>query len=192
MAMNDRMYTRATTVCFTGHRPEKLPDGGDENSAAVRALKSMLYKSILDSIDDGYNCFITGAARGIDLWAAEIIISEKNSGKDISLVAAIPYKDHGIGFKGYDKWVLGNIYQKADEIVYVSDSYSKTCMKKRNEYMVKNSSRLIAVLGDYRSGSGQTVRLAQKENIDIIIIDTNNVSEAADLIKSAQLEFDIT
>ena len=37
--------------------------------------------------------------------------------------------------------------------------------------MIENSSRLIAVLGEEHSGSGQTVRLAEKVGLDIHCID---------------------
>ena len=65
---------RKRTVCFSGHRPEKLPLKGDSGATVIRYLKSILYKEILDSITAGYDRFITGLARGVDLWAGEILM----------------------------------------------------------------------------------------------------------------------
>lgn len=159
------------TVCFSGHRPEKLPDGGSECSQVIRTIKSILYKEILDSIDNGCTTFVTGLARGVDLWAGEMIMELKAQGMPLRLVAAAPYRAHGSSFKGKDRFVLGNIFLKADEIVYVCENYSRDCMRLRNEYMVDRSDKLIAVVSDYRSGTGQTIRYAERKRLEIKIID---------------------
>ena len=122
------MYEK--TVCFSGHRPEKLPNGGDENSIAISQLKSLLYKEIYDSI--------TG---------------------------------YGDNWRGYDKWALSHIIEKADEVVTICPEFEKSCMKQRNEYMVDHSSKLIAVVSNYRSGTGQTIRYAQKKGINVMTIE---------------------
>lgn len=160
-----------TTVCFSGHRPEKLPFKGDTNAPEIRMLISMIYKEIQNSIDEGYDTFITGVARGIDLWAGSLVADIKSNNPKIKLISAVPYTLYGKTWKGADKWNLCYIMQKSDEIFYVCDEYSKICMKKRNEYMVNNSSKLIAVINDYKSGTGQTVRYAQKNNLKIKIIE---------------------
>lgn len=176
---------KAKTVCFSGHRPEKLPDGGSESSPAIRVLKSLIYTEILNSVENRYDTFITGLARGVDLWAGEMILELKARGVPIKLVAAAPYRDHGSSFRGKDKFVLGNILLKADEIVYVSEKYSRDCMRLRNEYMVERSGKLIAVVSDYRSGTGQTIRYAERQRIKIKIINpalecgTNNCEKLA-------------
>ena len=174
-------FDRSKTVCFTGHRPEKLPCSGNDDALVTKAIKSMISKFVIDSIHDGYNCFITGVARGVDLWAGEIVLFEKSRFKDndIKLIAAVPYKDHGKGFKGYEKWQFGNILHKADEVIYVSEKYHKGCMRTRNEFMVDNSSRLIAAISDYISGSGQTVRMARDRGLDIKIVNIPEIEAAA-------------
>lgn len=179
------MITRETTVCFTGHRTEKLPDCGDENSPVTKAIKSLLYKAVSDCIDSGCRCFVTGLARGIDLWAGEIVLDQKARGKDVRLTAVFPYRSHGSSFKGYDKWALGNIVHEADEIVYASEEYTPYCMKKRNEYMVNRSGKIIAVVSDYRSGTGQTIRLAEKAGLDVILIDAAEISRQSEKYKDS-------
>lgn len=168
---------RAKTVCFSGHRPEKLPNGGDDFSQVTRILKSLLYKEIIDSVDEGYDTFITGLARGVDLWAGEMILELKARGMPLKLVAASPYREHGSSFRGNDRFILGNIMLKADEIVYVCENYSKDCMRMRNEYMVNRSGKLIAVVSDYRSGTGQTIRYAEKQQLEIKIINSGELDD---------------
>lgn len=175
--MNASDIQKNRTVCFSGHRPEKLPYGGSERCSVTRVLKSILYKTILDSIEEGYDTFITGLARGVDLWAGEIILELKAQGEKIKLVAAAPYKGHGKGFRSEEKFLLGNILLKADKTVYISETYSKGCMRMRNEYMVDHSGKLIAVISDYNSGTGATIKYAQKQGIITRIIDAKKLDE---------------
>lgn len=162
------------TICFSGHRPEKLPGLGDDYSPLTSVLKSLLFKEISLSLQEGYNCFITGLARGIDNWAADIIIDFKLHGNNIKLICVMPHKNYGTNWKGFDKWNLSHILEKADEVITISESYSRFCMKERNFYMVDHSDKLIALLKNERSGTGQTVRYAKKKGLEVKLIDLNN------------------
>ena len=174
--LNEALSDKERTVCFSGHRPEKLPDYGADFSQVVRVVKSILYKEILDSVKHGYNIFITGLSRGVDLWAGEIVLELQAKGYPIKLVAAIPFRGFGENYKDKDKFILGNILLKADEKVYLGESYTKGCLLRRNEYMVDRSGKLIAVVADYRSGTGQTIRYAEKQGIITRIIDAGKLN----------------
>lgn len=171
------MLLKDQTLCFSGHRPEKLPRGGDISSREVRTLMSKLFVEIENSYIKGYRNFVSGVAKGVDIWAAKYVISMKLTNPEIKLICAVPYRGYGDGWKDGDKSDLTWIFENADEIEYISDEYSKTCMKLRNEYMVDRSSKLIAVISDYHSGTGQTIRYAQKNNLDVSIIDANQIPE---------------
>ena len=85
--MNDsKSDLKRHRCCFTGHRPEKL--GVSEARA-----KALLKSAIQQAIYDGYVTFISGMGRGIDLWAAEIVIEEREKNDNIHLVCASPF--HG-------------------------------------------------------------------------------------------------
>lgn len=167
------MIDKSKTCCFTGHRPEKIYGGGDINSIHIRRVLSVLRTAIDEAVEEGYTTFITGMARGIDLWASRFVIELKAKNPDIKLVCALPYRDHGKDFEFEDKWNHMLAMSVADMVVYVSETYSDDVMKKRNQYMVDNSSKVIAVIGDYRSGTGQTLRYAQKKGLKTRVIDLN-------------------
>lgn len=175
MSLDNGRTSCGKTVCFSGHRPEKLPDGGSDSSQVIRTIKSILYKEILDSAENGCTAFITGLARGVDLWAGEMVMELKARGMPLKLIAAAPYRGHGNSFKGRDRFILGNILLKADEVVYISENYSRECMRLRNEYMVDRSDKLIAVVSDYRSGTGQTIRYAERRQLDVKIINASEL-----------------
>lgn len=179
------------TVCFTGHRPEKLPGYGDADNSILNMLKSMLYYRIYMAAQSGYEYFISGLARGVDLWAAAAVIDIKQKFPDIKLVCAKPFPEHGGNFKGTDLWNLNNVLEKADDIICVSGCYSKDCYRMRNCYMVDNSSCLIAVVDNYKSGTGQTISYARKKGLDVSIIKVSDVVNAAGYVeKNKQILFD--
>lgn len=76
---------RMHRVCFTGHRPEKLKQS---ESVIVKALET----AIKEAIADGKNVFISGMARGVDIWAAEIVLRLRKEGANVKLICASPYE----------------------------------------------------------------------------------------------------
>ena len=163
--------SKETTACFTGHRPEKICASGYPTKAYLNQIKSMLYLEILEAVRDrGYRTFISGMARGVDLWACNIVLALKQDYPDIKLICALPYSSHGKSWSGIDKYELSRYLKHADEIISVSESYHKDCFKKRNYYMVDRSSLLIGICRDEQSGTGQTIRYAKNQGLDTRII----------------------
>ena len=68
--------------CFTGHRPEKL-------TADSEAIKASLSAEIDVAIADGITEFITGMARGVDMWAAELVLARRATNPGVTLFCAI-------------------------------------------------------------------------------------------------------
>ena len=77
------------TCAFTGHRPEKMPWGKDENSPSGVEFKFRLREALEYLIGKGCTDFLSGGARGFDLIAAEIVLSPSG---DIPLDPT----DHGL------------------------------------------------------------------------------------------------
>ena len=75
---------RLHRCCFTGHRPEKLKRAEEE-------IKKSLEEAILKAIKDGYTTFITGMARGVDIWAGQIVLRLRQDNPELRLIAALPY-----------------------------------------------------------------------------------------------------
>lgn len=72
---------RLHRYCFTGHRPEML------HKSEVQ-IKKDLEVAIFQAVNDGFVTFISGMARGVDIWAAEIVLRLRESNPAIHLVAA--------------------------------------------------------------------------------------------------------
>lgn len=63
------------SVAFTGHRPQKLPFGFDETDPRCVGFKRRLCNSIEMMILEGYTHFISGGALGMDMYAAEAVLT---------------------------------------------------------------------------------------------------------------------
>lgn len=159
------------TCCFTGHRPKNLPWEYNEKGISFLIFKFKLTKEIKKAIKNNYCNFISGMALGVDILAAKIILKLKKSHPNITLECAIPCKNQTLKWQQKDIAVYNQILSKADTITYVSnENYFNGCMQKRNEYMIDNSSLLIAVFNGKSGGTQQTINLAKKRKIYIKIL----------------------
>ena len=164
-----RKLIREKTVCFTGHRSERLPKG-----EALEHLRIRLSEEIEKAIKDGYNTFIFGGAYGWDLMAAEKVIKKKtvidfDNPRYIRLIAVIPYEEQAVRYSIADHELYYEIMPKCDEVITLNTHYNIRCYAQRNQYMVEHSSRIICYWNrQARSGTAQTVRMAEKESLEII------------------------
>lgn len=156
---------RQQTVCFTGHRPEKL-------NKPAWIVKRALKKEIRRAIADGYKVFISGMARGVDIWAAQIVLALRNSGSDIRLVCACPCHDFQRRWEEAWKVQAAEVLAKADRIEYICESYTRFCFQKRNEWMVDRSSRVIAVFNGEPGGTKNTVDYAERKAVPVVLINS--------------------
>ena len=84
------MGGRERTCCFTGHRPEKLPWGWDEEDPRCRRLKEKLRDAVETAYEEGMRHFICGMARGCDFYFAEAVLDLRRRRPGVTLEAAIP------------------------------------------------------------------------------------------------------
>lgn len=154
---------RLHRVCFTGHRPEKL---SEPESVVCRKLED----AIRSSVDDGYFVFISGMARGVDIWAAEIVLKEREQNPAIKLICASPYKGFERSWSSDWQRRYNDIMDSADLVRFICPGYSRACFQIRNEWMVDHSARVIAVYNGEKGGTRNTMEYAKKHNIEIVLI----------------------
>ncbi len=148
---------RKHRCCFTGHRPEKLMYSENQ-------IKPLLEKTIDNAISDGYVTFITGMARGTDIWAAEIVIERKKYNENLHLICAIPHPRFEMHRGIHEEEKYRNIIKNADYVKTISNHYFKACYQIRNEFMVDRSNRVIAVYN-----GGEFKYTSRKELIDFCV-----------------------
>lgn len=152
---------REHTCCFTGHRNFK-------QYVESAGVATRLNEEIERLIDKGVTSFLSGGARGFDLLAATLVIYQRNVGRAVQLILALPCRGHDEGWPEDEKHLLQTLMAGADEVVYVTEEFSTGCMKARNQYMVDRSAHCICALKYRRSGTGQTVNFAEKAGLNIV------------------------
>ena len=170
------------TVCISGHREKSIvPAEGISADFAAECIKAVLYRYIDMAVDMGYTSFISGLAMGTDLWAAGYILRRKAHNKSIRLIGAMPFLHHADHFSAESRKALAEVEQGCDvllsvspypEIRYTSNAvnnmrFSHDLYRDRNYFMVDNSSAVISFYNpdEYRSGTAQTLRYANKSGI---------------------------
>lgn len=157
----DLQNKRESSACFTGHRHinEYTPE---QISAKIRDTVERL-------IDIGITDYYAGGALGFDMIAAITVINMKKEYPQLRLYLALPCKDHNAMWNARDKALFKRVLDRADGSVLVTDkSYAPGCMQIRNRYMVDRSSVCIAYLTRGGSGTGNTVRYAHQNGLEII------------------------
>ena len=148
------------TCCFTGHRIIKV----------TPELTSRLRNTIIDLYKQGVTDFYNGLAIGWDMLCADTVIGLKTDYGDMKLHLLLPCPaDEQI--KGWNKAQIENymrILQAADSVTVISEHYTDDCMKRRNEKLVELADCCVCYCNNRRSGTGQTMKMAENKGISII------------------------
>ena len=155
---------RMHRCCFTGHRPEKLVKSEIEIKAALR-------EEIKQAIQDGLTVFITGMARGVDLWAAEIVLDLRKRNQEVKLICAIPHEGFEARWSANWKQLYRYVLDNADLVRVITSGYHTGVYQIRNEWMVNHSARVIAVFNGQPSGTKNTIGYAKNQGIPVRIIE---------------------
>lgn len=151
---------REKTCCFTGHRD--IPAG------EMEAVQARLKQTILALYNRGIRCFIAGGALGFDTLAAETVLHLRESHPDMKLYLALPCLTQTQSWRAEDIVKYEDIKQRANDVVYTSQKYSRGCMHIRNRHMVDNSSVCICYKTRDTGGTAYTVKYARANRLKVI------------------------
>lgn len=149
--------------CFTGHRI--IPKS--------ETLSAMLEAELRKLIAAGVTDFYAGGALGWDTLCAETVIRLRDTDFPairLHLVLPCPAEEQSAKWTAAQKAIYQTILKSADSTELVSEAYSKTCMKQRNQRLVDHADCCVCYSNEKKSasGTGQTVRMAQRKTIRII------------------------
>lgn len=140
------------TCAFTGHRNVK--------EAHKRAMPDILERAIDYAYKKGCRRFIAGGAIGFDTAAARAVLHFRLRHPDVVLVLFIPCLDQDASWSARQRDSYDYILASADEVKYISESYDRDCMKRRNMAMAEECDIMIGYVSKDRSGAAQTYRMA--------------------------------
>lgn len=142
-------------VCaFTGHRNIK--------QSHRYAMPDLLRRAINFAYNRGCRDFVAGGAVGFDTEAARQVLLFRVDHPDVRLIMFLPCLDQDFAWNMRQRDSYDYILASADEVKYLSDSYDRSCMRRRNQAMADTCDIMIAYVGHDRSGASQTLRMARE------------------------------
>lgn len=162
------LINRDNSCCFSGYRPEKLPWGSDEGDPRCSELKERIFDSAKRIHLTGIRHFICGMARGSDTFFCEAVLALREEYPAITIEAAIPCVEQPAGWRADDRARYFRLVGQCDHVTYVSRDYSRSCMHRRNRYMVDSASVLLAVFDGKRGGTNHTFNYAVRRGLEIV------------------------
>ena len=148
-------YDTEITACFTGHRTY---DGSrnHELEGAIRELYAC-----------GYRYFLCGMALGFDIEAAEVALSLRDELKGLRVVAVVPFEGMQNGFSESWRNRFNCILKEADDAITLAPKYSSEVYAVRNNFLVDNSSAIVAYFDGSKGGTAYTINRALKSLLQI-------------------------
>jgi uncharacterized phage-like protein YoqJ len=133
-------------------------------------LKRRLKEAIENACREGMEHFLSGMARGCDLYCAELTLEVKERWPGITLEAALPCPTQSEGWPQADRQRWEALLDRCDYVTMVQDHYSRGCMLRRDRYMVDHASLLIAVYDGLGGGTRHTVEYALRQNTPVVFV----------------------
>ena len=138
-----------STCCFTGHRILSAKECAD--------LRPKLRRSLGDLYVQGVRRFISGAALGFDLLAAEEVLRFRAENQDVRLFIAQPCRGQADRWRADDKARYARVLSEANEVICLAPEYRPGCMQARNNWMLEQSSFVLAYRTRLTGGTCATV-----------------------------------
>ena len=138
---------------FSGHRTIKQAHRGKISSLIARAIEY--------AYSEGCRTFYSGGAIGFDTLAAQQVIRFRMTHPDVRLILLLPCVDQGARWTDAQRNMYSHLLSEANETAYISESYTPSCIKKRNEALAAVGDIMICYLCHRVSGTGQTVSIAK-------------------------------
>lgn len=172
------MSENKIVLSTTGHRPNRLPGGYNNESPQNVAIKDEFKKIIEGHLKDGKDVVcLSGMAIGVDTLFAIATLELRDIYKDrLQLFSIVPFKGQEKRWPQHSQDFYNLILEYADTVRILYDHYSNYALLKRNEYLVDNCDTLIAIWdGKENGGTYHAVSYAYKEEKDVIVIDPNKL-----------------
>ena len=154
-------YDKDITASFTGHRTY---DGSRNHELEI---------AIRDCYAKGYRYFLCGMAIGFDLEAAKVALALRDELADIKVIAVIPFEGMQQRFSASQRSLFDKVAGEADEVITLASDYSASVYAVRNNFLVDNSSAVIAYFTGEKGGTAYTIRRAVKSLAQITNIYNN-------------------
>jgi Uncharacterized protein conserved in bacteria len=155
-------FAEEQTVCFTGHRPNRLP----QTTEKILEMESKLSNAIENAIWRGKINFVSGSMSGFDILAAERVLLLKKTYPQIRCVLISPFSVHFYSGRNWTaEWEKRSltVAKYSDFGISLSEHYYKGIYYERDRFIVDMSSEVIAYYDGGAGGTKYTIDYAAKQ-----------------------------
>lgn len=152
---------------FTGYRPQKMPFGFDESDPRCVAFKAELRNTLEELIGERYVYFLSGGSLGMDMFAAEAILELQKDYPWISLEIVTPFDAQAARWAPEYRERHDRLLKQADAVTPICHEYTRSCMFRRNRYLVDEADLLLAAFDGKPGGTAMTVEYANRNRVPI-------------------------
>ena len=160
-------------VSFTGHRPDKISGWKVWPATIEKSVRGALREAIVEASTEGAEVFNSGAAPGVDLWAADEILTLRAEGTispTTKLRFLLPYPRFADSFDTSERALYNSVVERmaeGDEVVAVSEHYHPGCYNLRNDRLADECDLMIAYYEGSVGGTRYTLGRARKQGCTI-------------------------
>ena len=139
------------TCCITG--PRDIPQ------REINVVQAALRRDIDRAVTDGYTCFMSGFADGVEQYFAALVMKLQKENPALKLIAVIPYQKRLNNLKA--KTRTYEMLEACADVIVMQEEYRPSVYSHRNRYMAGHSDRVIAVYdGREKGGTVRMIRFA--------------------------------
>ena len=120
----------------------------------------------------GVTHFISGVDLGVGQFVAEIVIDLKRDYPEVTLECVIPCEDQAANWTIVQRDRYFSIVERCDKETLLQRHYSKDCIRKKKEYMVKQSNYVLVVWNGKPGSTGKLLSIARTLGKIVILIDS--------------------
>ena len=151
---------RLHRCCFSGQRAEKL-------DAPEEEVRQWLGNQIDAAIAAGYSTFVCGMGMGVDIWAGELVVRRRQQNAALHLICVVPWPGFANRWNVDWRARYSALLREADLVVPISHQYRQDVFRRRTEWRVKHSNRLIAYYNGDNGKTREMVLYACREGIEV-------------------------
>lgn len=168
------LWHMTKSICFTGHRVIARP--------VLPGVLRELQRVLETAIPRGFVDFYTGGAIGWDTYCAQMVmdIREEYPGIALHLVLPCSREEQTARWSERQRAAYDCICREADSCEFIAESYTRDCMRLRNQRLVTLADCCICYCREPegRTGTAQTVRMARHKGIPVINLALDETAQA--------------
>lgn len=164
------MNEKATTCLFAGSEPRYMTWYRHIGNQRTYDLFEFCDDAIEEALSRGYDTFMTGAVKGVDIYAAELIANRKYYERThtMRLIAVIPCFTQANGWTELQRIEHKDLLRDCDEKITMRLKNTKGLQEECTRYMIERSSLLITAFADGDEKSERTACEARSCGLDVV------------------------